>query len=83
MSNRIAAATAGLLAGAAVLAASLSGAAVSQAASSGVDIHGTYPKPGTYTGVAGGIPLCTQHGIKMPCGPSFTPGMTKANNNLG
>lgn len=80
MSNRITVATAGLLAGAAMLAASLGGAAVSQAASSGVDIQGTYPKRGTYTGVAGGISLCTQHGIKMPCGPSFTPGITKANN---
>ena len=80
MPNRIATVTAGLLTGATMLAASLSGAAVSQAASSGVDIHGTYPKPGTYSGVAGGVSLCTQHGIKMPCGPNFTPGITKSNN---
>ncbi len=79
MSNRIATATAGVLAGAAMLAASLVGAAVSQA-DSGVDIQGTYPKPGTYDGIQGGISLCTQHGIKMPCGPNFTPGITKANN---
>ncbi|MCV7071600.1 hypothetical protein MJO55_11270 [Mycolicibacterium rufum] len=80
MPNRITTAAAGLVAGAAMLAASLGGAAVSQAASSGVDIQGTYPKPGSYSGVAGGISLCTQHGIKMPCGPNFTPGITKANN---
>jgi hypothetical protein len=80
MSNRIVTAAAGLLTGAAILAASLGGAAVSQAASSGVDQQGTYPKPGKYDGVTGGVALCTQHGIKMPCGPNFTPGKTSINN---
>lgn len=80
MPNRFVAATAGLLTGAAMLAASLSGAAVSQAASNGVDQQGTYPKAGTYSGVAGGVALCSQHGIKMPCGPNFTPGKTSINN---
>jgi len=80
MSNKIATAAAGLLTGAAILAASLGGAAVSQAASTGVDQQGTYPKPGKYDGVASGVSLCTQHEIKMPCGPNFTPGITKANN---
>ncbi len=79
MTNRLIATAAGLLTGAAMLTASLSGAAISQA-SSGVDQTGTYPKAGSYTGVEGGVALCTQHGIKMPCGPNFTPGITKANN---
>ncbi|MEH3141184.1 MAG: hypothetical protein PGN37_13585 [Mycobacterium kyogaense] len=79
MPNRLIAATAGLLTGAAMLTASLSGAAISQA-SSGVDQTGTYPKAASYDGVQGGVALCSQHGIKMPCGPNFTPGITKANN---
>lgn len=79
MPNRFIAATAGLLTGAAMLTASLSGAAISQA-SSGVDQQGTYPKAASYDGVQGGVALCSQHGIKMPCGPNFTPGITKANN---
>jgi len=83
MSHKIVTAAAGLLTGAAILGAALSGAAVSQAASTGVDLQGTYPKPGKYDGVTGGVALCTQHEIKMPCGPNFTPGITKANNNLG
>ncbi len=70
MSNRIAVATAGILAGAAMF----------LAAGNGVDIQGTYPKPGTYSGVANGISLCNQHGIKMPCPPSFTRGETKIVN---
>jgi len=79
MSNRLITATAGLLTGAAMLTASLSGAAISQA-SSGVDQQGTYPKASSYDGVQGGVALCSQHGIKMPCGPNFTPGITKSNN---
>ncbi|TRW84819.1 hypothetical protein FK535_10060 [Mycolicibacterium sp. 018/SC-01/001] len=78
MPNRLIAATAGLLTGAAMLAASLGGAAISQASSNGVDQTGTYPKPGSYDGVQGGVALCSKNGIKMPCGPNFTPGMTKA-----